>query len=57
MVAPYRKIDAQVHRDAKLALLKMLAMLHIERTDASVQKVERALTRFVESNKPTDRRA
>jgi hypothetical protein len=57
MVASYPKIDAQVHRDAKLALLRMLAMLHIERTDASVQKVERALTRFVESNKPTDRRA
>ena len=46
--------DMQVHRDAKLALLRLLALHRERRTDASVQKVEQALTRFAETNALTD---
>ena len=38
-----------VHRQAKLALLRMQALQNIELTDASAQKVEEALVRFAEA--------
>jgi hypothetical protein len=46
--------DMQVHRDAKLALLRLLALHRELRTDASVQKVEQALARFAETNAGAD---
>jgi hypothetical protein len=46
--------DEQVHRDAKLALLRLLAMQRVQRTDASVQKVEQALGHFAETDALTD---
>jgi predicted acetyltransferase len=42
--------DMQVHRDAKLALLRLLALHREQRTDASLQKVEQALARFAATN-------
>jgi hypothetical protein len=46
--------DMQVHREAKLALLRLLALHRERRTDASVQKVEQALAHFADTNELTD---
>jgi hypothetical protein len=46
--------DMQVHREAKLALLRLLALHRERRTDASVQKVEQALAHFADTNGLTD---
>lgn len=43
--------SGDMHRAARLAMLRHQVVHHIERTDASAQKVEQALARFVEANK------
>jgi hypothetical protein len=52
MVAPALAIHADICREAKLALLSMQARQQIERTDASMRKVEQALARFADSKQP-----
>ena len=42
--------NRDMHRAARLAMLRHQVVHHIERTDASAQKVEQALARFVEAN-------
>ena len=42
--------NGDMHRAARLAMLRHQVVHHIERTDASAQKVEQALARFVEAN-------
>ena len=49
--------DMQAQRDAKLALLRLLAMQRVQRTDAAVQNVEEALARFADKNELSDLRA
>jgi hypothetical protein len=46
--------DQQVHRNEKLALLRLLAMQRVQRTDASMQKVEQALAHFAEAGDGLD---
>ena len=53
MAAPAPAIHADVYREAKLALLSMQARQQIERTNASVRKVEAALARL-QSDRKTD---
>jgi hypothetical protein len=49
--------DMQVHRETKLALLRLIALHREQRTDASLQKVEEALARLAEANDLADLRA
>ena len=51
------RMNGDVYRAARLALLRQQVMRHIERTDASAQKVEQALARFAEANQLADLRA
>ncbi|ESX78842.1 hypothetical protein X759_15265 [Mesorhizobium sp. LSHC420B00] len=46
-----------VFRAARLAQLRREMVRHIQRTDASAQKVEQALARLAEANAPMDRLA
>ncbi|MFB9982817.1 hypothetical protein ACFSQQ_26175 [Mesorhizobium kowhaii] len=42
--------NGNVYRAARLAMLTQQMMLHIERTDASAQKVEQVLATLAEAN-------
>ncbi|TIX46300.1 MAG: hypothetical protein E5W81_04735 [Mesorhizobium sp.] len=44
-----------VYRATRLARLRRQMVRHIERTDASAQKVEQALAKLAEANAPMDR--
>ncbi|TGQ29030.1 hypothetical protein EN859_033910 [Mesorhizobium sp. M00.F.Ca.ET.216.01.1.1] len=46
-----------VYRASRLARLRRQMVRHIERTDASAQKVEQALAKLAEANAPMDRLA
>ena len=54
MIPPALNLDSQVHREAKLALLRLQVMQRMQRTDLSAQNVEEALARLAEANAPTD---
>ncbi|PZV33382.1 hypothetical protein [Mesorhizobium kowhaii] len=51
------KRNGDMHRAAKLAILRHQVVHHIERTDASAEKVEQALAKLAEANAPMDRLA
>ncbi len=42
--------NGDMHRAARLAMLRHQVVHHIERTDASAQKVEQALAKLAEAN-------
>ncbi len=44
--------NGDMHRAARLAMLRHQVVHHIERTDASAQKVEQALAKLAEANEP-----
>lgn len=48
--------DGAMRRAARLAMLRHQVIHHIERTDASAQKVEQVLAVFAEANAPAPHR-